>query len=67
MVVVGLPPNFDSHALRQRLIARKSEGSGKFRIALSGHYNSRVEPDFDPQVNTFTSTMLNMTRHHFFG
>ncbi|CAO2841991.1 unnamed protein product [Amaranthus hypochondriacus] len=50
MVVVGLPPNFDSHALRQRLIARKSEGSGKFRIALSGHYNSRVEPDFEPQV-----------------
>lgn len=50
MVVVGLPPNFDAQELRKRLIARKSEGSGKFRIALSGHSHSRVEPNFEPQV-----------------
>uniref|UniRef100_A0A803M8G6 cDENN domain-containing protein n=1 Tax=Chenopodium quinoa TaxID=63459 RepID=A0A803M8G6_CHEQI len=50
MVVVGLPPSFDAQSLRKRLLARKSEGSGKFRIALSGHNHSRVEPNFEPQV-----------------
>ncbi|KAL2945175.1 DENN domain-containing protein 4C [Bienertia sinuspersici] len=50
MVVVGLPPSFDTQELRKRLIARKSEGSGRFRIALSGHDHSGVEPNFEPQV-----------------
>uniref|UniRef100_A0A803MG80 cDENN domain-containing protein n=1 Tax=Chenopodium quinoa TaxID=63459 RepID=A0A803MG80_CHEQI len=50
MVVVGLPPSFDAQSLRKRLLARKTEGSGKFRIALSGHNHSRVEPNFEPQV-----------------
>lgn len=50
MVVVGLPPSFDAQTLRKRLLARKSEGSGKFRIALSGHNQSCVEPSFEPQV-----------------
>ncbi|KAL9224667.1 hypothetical protein vseg_000682 [Gypsophila vaccaria] len=50
MVVVGLHPSFDAQILRRRLIARKSEGSGKFRFALSGHNHTRVEPNFEPQV-----------------
>ncbi|KAH9617253.1 hypothetical protein KSS87_020782 [Heliosperma pusillum] len=50
MVVVGLHPSFDTQILRKRLIAKKSEGSGKFRFALSGHNHSRVEPNFEPQV-----------------
>lgn len=52
MVVVGLPPSFDAQELKKRLLARKSEGSGRFRIALSGHNQSRVEPNFEPQVHT---------------
>ncbi|XP_074273614.1 uncharacterized protein LOC141597157 isoform X2 [Silene latifolia] len=50
MVVVGLHPSFDTQILRKRLIAKKSEGSGKFRFALSGQNHSRVEPNFEPQV-----------------
>ncbi|KNA07225.1 hypothetical protein SOVF_173800 [Spinacia oleracea] len=50
MVVVGLPPSFDAQSLRKRLLSRKSEGSGKFRIALNGYNHNRVEPNFEPQV-----------------
>lgn len=50
MVVVGLHPNCDIHALQRQFFARKNEGSGKFRNALSGQHQSRVEPNIEPQV-----------------
>ncbi|XP_010533026.1 PREDICTED: uncharacterized protein LOC104808888 [Tarenaya hassleriana] len=50
MVVVGLHPNCDIRALERQYIARKSEGSGKFRNALSSQNHSRVEPSLEPQV-----------------
>ena len=50
MVVVGLHPNCDIHALQRQFFARKNEGSGKFRNAISGHHQSRVEPNIEPQV-----------------
>ncbi|CAK9140998.1 unnamed protein product [Ilex paraguariensis] len=50
MVVVGLHPNCDLQTLQKQYIARKSEGSGRFRSALSGQYQSRVEPNYEPQV-----------------
>ncbi|XP_028069004.1 uncharacterized protein LOC114271591 [Camellia sinensis] len=50
MVVVGLHPNCDIQALQKQYFGRKSEGSGKFRSALSGQHQSRVEPNLEPQV-----------------
>lgn len=51
MVVVGLHPNCDIQALQSLYFSRKSEGSGRFRNALSGqHHHSRVEPNLEPQV-----------------
>ncbi|KAK9274509.1 hypothetical protein L1049_021758 [Liquidambar formosana] len=50
MVVVGLHPNCDIQALQAQIFARKHEGSGKFRSALSGQHQSRVEPNIEPQV-----------------
>lgn len=50
MVVVGLHPNCDIHALQRQFFGRKNEGSGKFRSALSGQHQSRVEPNIEPQV-----------------
>ncbi|XP_048334758.2 uncharacterized protein LOC107424124 [Ziziphus jujuba] len=48
MVVVGLHPNCDIQALERQYIARKSEGSGKLRSAIS--YQTRVEANIEPQV-----------------
>ncbi|KAF5952408.1 hypothetical protein HYC85_010352 [Camellia sinensis] len=50
MVVVGLHPNCDIQALQKQYFERKSEGSGKFRSALSGQHQSRAEPNLEPQV-----------------
>ncbi|XP_021276122.1 uncharacterized protein LOC110410638 isoform X2 [Herrania umbratica] len=50
MVVVGLPPNCDIHALQRQYVTRRFEGSGKLRNALSYQNNSRVEPNLEPQV-----------------
>ncbi|XP_075517536.1 uncharacterized protein LOC142551919 [Primulina tabacum] len=50
MVVVGLPPSSDIQALQNLYFARKSEGSGRFRSALGGPHQSRVEPNLEPQV-----------------
>ncbi|KAK4565164.1 hypothetical protein RGQ29_007004 [Quercus rubra] len=50
MVVVGLHPNCDIQALHRQYIARKSEGSGRLRSALSSQNQSRVEPNVEPQV-----------------
>ncbi|KAI5674288.1 hypothetical protein M9H77_14652 [Catharanthus roseus] len=50
MVVVGLPPNCDVQALQKLYFGRKSEGSGRFRSALNGQNQSRVEPNLEPQV-----------------
>ncbi|XP_010261918.1 PREDICTED: uncharacterized protein LOC104600578 isoform X2 [Nelumbo nucifera] len=49
MVVVGLHPNSDIQALQKQIFARSSEGSGKFRSALSQN-QARVEPNLEPQV-----------------
>lgn len=50
MVVVGLHPNCDIRALENQYVARKFEGSGKLRSALSNQNQSRVEPNIEPQV-----------------
>ncbi|VFQ62817.1 unnamed protein product [Cuscuta campestris] len=50
MVVVGLHPNCDIQALQTLYFSRKSEGSGRFRSAISGQHHSRVEPSLEPQV-----------------
>ncbi|KAK6147642.1 hypothetical protein DH2020_018554 [Rehmannia glutinosa] len=50
MVVVGLPPSSDVQALQNLYFARKFEGSGRFRNALGGHHQSRIEPNLEPQV-----------------
>ncbi|XP_057467763.1 uncharacterized protein LOC130757121 [Actinidia eriantha] len=50
MVVVGLHPNCDIQALQKQYFGRKVEGSGKFRSAINGHLQSRVEPSLEPQV-----------------
>ncbi|KAM7513046.1 hypothetical protein LguiB_011921 [Lonicera macranthoides] len=50
MVVVGLHPNCDIQALQKQYFGRKSEGSGRFRSALGGQHQSRVEPNLEPQV-----------------
>ncbi|CAI9100703.1 OLC1v1037862C3 [Oldenlandia corymbosa var. corymbosa] len=50
MVVVGLHPHCDIQALQNLYFARKFEGSGRFRSALNGHHQSRVEPNLEPQV-----------------
>ncbi|KAG7988614.1 hypothetical protein I3843_03G196600 [Carya illinoinensis] len=50
MVVVGLHPNCDIQALDRLYNARRSEGSGKLRSALSFQNQSRVEPSLEPQV-----------------
>ncbi|KAH6817228.1 DENN domain-containing protein [Perilla frutescens var. frutescens] len=50
MVVVGLPPNSDVQALQNLYFARKFEGSGRFRNALGGQHQCRIEPNLEPQV-----------------
>ncbi|KAL7136844.1 hypothetical protein ABFS83_10G057000 [Erythranthe nasuta] len=50
MVVLGLPPNSDVQALQNLYFARKFEGAGRFRNALGGQHQSRVEPNLEPQV-----------------
>lgn len=50
MVVVGLPPNSDVQALQDLYFSRKFEGSGRFRNAVGGQHQSRVEPNLEPQV-----------------
>lgn len=50
MVVVGLHPNCNIRALEKQYVARKFEGSGKLRSALSNQNQSRVEPNIEPQV-----------------
>lgn len=50
MVVVGLPPNSDVQALQNLYLARKFEGSGRFRNALGGQHQCRIEPNLEPQV-----------------
>ncbi|KAK2974963.1 hypothetical protein RJ640_009122 [Escallonia rubra] len=50
MVVVGLHPSCDVQALEKQYFGRKSEGSGRFRSALGGQHQSRVEPNLEPQV-----------------
>ncbi|CAL0325506.1 unnamed protein product [Lupinus luteus] len=52
MVVVGLHPNCDVHALQRQHVDRKFEGSGKFRSALGYQNQSRIEPNIniEPQV-----------------
>ncbi|KAK6941303.1 uDENN domain [Dillenia turbinata] len=50
MVVVGLHPNSNVEALQRQFFARKSEGSGKLRSALSSQSQSRVEPNLEPQI-----------------
>ncbi|KAL3830032.1 hypothetical protein ACJIZ3_018834 [Penstemon smallii] len=50
MVVVGLPPSSDIQALQNLYFARKFEGSGRFRSAVGGQHQSRVEPNLEPQV-----------------
>ncbi|KAL8464123.1 hypothetical protein ACS0TY_033883 [Phlomoides rotata] len=50
MVVVGLPPNSDIQALQNLYFAKKFEGSGRFRNALGGQHQCRIEPNLEPQV-----------------
>ncbi|XP_022888293.1 uncharacterized protein LOC111403884 isoform X3 [Olea europaea var. sylvestris] len=50
MVVVGLPPTSDIKALQNLYFARKVESSGRIRSALGSQYQSRVEPNLEPQV-----------------
>ncbi|GER56936.1 DENN (AEX-3) domain-containing protein [Striga asiatica] len=50
MVVVGLPPTSDVQSLQNLYFARKFEGSGRFRNALGGQHQSRIEPNLEPQV-----------------
>ncbi|KAE9609919.1 putative DENN domain-containing protein [Lupinus albus] len=52
MVVVGLHPNCDVHALQRQYVDRKFEGSGKFRSALGYQNQSRIGPNIniEPQV-----------------
>ncbi|KAH6829527.1 hypothetical protein C2S53_011457 [Perilla frutescens var. hirtella] len=50
MVVVGLPPNSDVQALQNLYFVRKFEGSGRFRNALGGQHQYRIEPNLEPQV-----------------
>lgn len=52
MVVVGLPPNSDVQALQNLYLARKFEGSGRFRNVLGGQHQCRIEPNLEPQVIT---------------
>lgn len=54
MVVVGLPPNSDIQALQNLYFARKFEGSGRFRSALGGQHQCRIEPNLEPQVLIFS-------------
>lgn len=58
MVVVGLHPNCDIQALERQYIARKSEGSGKLRSAIS--YQTRVEANIEPQVGIFDAKMRSL-------
>lgn len=57
MVVVGLPPNSDIEALQQLYFARKFEGPGRFRSAVGGQHQSRVEPNLEPQVLILVSLL----------
>ncbi|XP_059633211.1 uncharacterized protein LOC132275988 [Cornus florida] len=50
IVVVGIHPNCDIQALQKQYLARKSEGSGKFRSDLSRQHQSNTEPNLEPQV-----------------
>ncbi|KAI4335225.1 hypothetical protein L6164_013892 [Bauhinia variegata] len=49
MVVVGLHPNCDIQSLQRQYVVRRSD-SGKVRSALGCQNQSRVEPNFEPQV-----------------
>ncbi|KAF3672852.1 DENN domain-containing protein isoform 2 [Capsicum annuum] len=50
MVVVGLHPNCDIQALQRLYFSRKLDGPGRFRSALGGQSQSRVEPNLEPQI-----------------
>lgn len=50
MVVLGLHPNTDIQTIQQQIFGRRSEVSGKWRSALSGQHQARVEPNLEPQV-----------------
>ncbi|KAL0308433.1 UNVERIFIED_CONTAM: DENN domain-containing protein 5B [Sesamum radiatum] len=50
VVILGLPPNSDVEALQSMYFARKFEGSGRFRNAICGQNQSRIEPNLEPQV-----------------
>lgn len=50
MVVVGLHPNCDIQALQRLYFSRKLDAPGRFRSALGGQSQSRVEPNLEPQV-----------------
>ncbi|CAN4110226.1 unnamed protein product [Withania somnifera] len=50
MVVVGLHPSCDIQALQRLYFSRKLDGPGRFRSALGGQSQSRVEPNLEPQV-----------------
>lgn len=50
MVVVGLHPSCDIQALQRVYFSRKLDGPGRFRSALGGQSQSRVEPNLEPQV-----------------
>ncbi|XP_015082710.1 uncharacterized protein LOC107026315 [Solanum pennellii] len=50
MVVVGLHPNCDIQALQRLYFSKKLDCPGRFRSALGGQSQSRVEPNFEPQV-----------------
>lgn len=60
MVVVGLHPNCDIQALHRQYIARKSEGPGRLRSALSSQNQSRVEPNIEPQVGIILKEILSL-------
>ncbi|KAL0338894.1 UNVERIFIED_CONTAM: DENN domain-containing protein 5B [Sesamum angustifolium] len=50
VIILGLPPNSDVEALQSMYFARKFEGSGRFRNAICGQNQSRIEPNLEPQV-----------------
>lgn len=50
MVVLGLHPNTDIQAIQQQIFGRRSEASGKWRSALGGQSQARIEPNLEPQV-----------------
>ncbi|KAL5698349.1 hypothetical protein ACHQM5_029399 [Ranunculus cassubicifolius] len=50
MVVLGLHPNTDIQTIQHQIFGRRSEGPGKWRSALGGQNQARVEPNLEPQV-----------------